>query len=115
MDPSDPKYERKLRDFERRMLTQPGRLDLTIRLAIGEGEEPPRNLAAYVDKVRRHAYKVTDADIAALLAEGYTEDEIFEITVAAAYGAARRRLDAGMSALSAARRPDEAKAAEADR
>jgi alkylhydroperoxidase family enzyme len=54
-----------------------------------------------VAKVREESYKVTDSDIEDLLASGFTEDEVFEITVAAALGAAKRRLDAGLRAMEA--------------
>jgi hypothetical protein len=56
-------------------------------------------LAAYVDKVRRHAYRITDADVASLQRAGHSDDHLFEITVAAAVGAALYRLDRGMAAL----------------
>ena len=59
----------------------------------------PPAFAPYVDKVARHAYKVTDADVAALQQAGYSDDAIFEITVAAAVGAAVHRLERGMAAL----------------
>lgn len=47
--------------------------------------EPMRSYAA---KVRDESYRVTDADVAKLRAVGVSEDEIFEVTVAAAVGAA---------------------------
>ncbi|MDT2004826.1 hypothetical protein FXW78_09020 [Rhodococcus opacus] len=47
----------------------------------------------------RASYTITDTDIDRLLAAGPTEDQIFEITVAAAVGAALETFDAGMSAL----------------
>ncbi len=56
-------------------------------------------LASYVDTVKRHAYKVTDADIVSLQQAGQSDDTLFEITVAAAVGAALHRLDRGMAAL----------------
>jgi alkylhydroperoxidase family enzyme len=96
---SDPKYRQKLEDFERRVLEQPGALDTDVRRSVGTGGQAPEAVAPYVDKVRRHAYEVTDADLSGLLAAGYTEDQLFELTVAAAYGAARRRLDAGLDAM----------------
>jgi alkylhydroperoxidase/carboxymuconolactone decarboxylase family protein YurZ len=37
--------------------------------------------------------------VAALLEDGASEDEVFEMTVAAAFGAARERFDAGLRAL----------------
>jgi alkylhydroperoxidase family enzyme len=59
----------------------------------------PNDLATYVDKVAKHAYKVTDEDVEGLKAAGYCEDEIFEITVAAALGAGLRRYEAGVRAM----------------
>jgi alkylhydroperoxidase family enzyme len=60
---------------------------------------PPPELAAYLEKVRLHAYKVTDADVEELKALGFEEDEIFEHTVSAAVAAGLERLDAGMAVL----------------
>ena len=59
----------------------------------------PPELEAYVSKVTLYAYKVTDEDIAELKALGYTEDELFEITISAALGAGRTRLEYGLAAL----------------
>lgn len=61
--------------------------------------EVPLELAQYIDKVALHAYKVTDADIAALQQAGYSEDAILEITLSAALGAGLTRLERGMEAL----------------
>jgi alkylhydroperoxidase family enzyme len=61
-------------------------------------KEPPA-LAPYLEKVRTRAYTVTDADVAALLAAGHSEDEIFEHTVAVAVAEGLRRLDAGLGAI----------------
>jgi len=65
----------------------------------GAGDELPQALAAYVDTVARHAYKVTDADLVSLQQAGHSDDTLFEVTVAAAVGAALHRLDRGMAAL----------------
>jgi hypothetical protein len=59
----------------------------------------PEDLAPYVRKVTLHADKVLDRDVDALRAAGYSVDEIFEITVSAAVGAAFARMEAGLSAL----------------
>jgi len=59
----------------------------------------PPEFAAYLEKVRRNAYKVTDQDVDELKALGFTEDEIFEHTVSAAVAAGLERLDAGLSVL----------------
>ncbi len=62
-----------------------------------QGALPPA-LASYVDKVARHAYKVTDAEVESLQAS-HSEDTLFEVTVAATVGAALHRLERGMAAL----------------
>jgi alkylhydroperoxidase family enzyme len=69
-----------------------------LEAIVGPLDVPPE-AAAYVAKVKAHAYKVTDEDVAALKAAGWTDDRIFELTVAAALSAARERLMAGLFAL----------------
>jgi hypothetical protein len=61
--------------------------------------EPLRRL---IDKVANHAYKIVDADIAAVREAGLSEDEIFELVVCAAVGQAAWQYDAAMAALAAA-------------
>ena len=56
-------------------------------------------LAGYLEKVRTHAYKVTDGDVDALKATGLSEDEIFEQTVAVAVAEGLRRLDAAAAVI----------------
>ena len=56
-------------------------------------------LAPYVEKVRLHAYKITDADVVRLKEAGLSEDEIFEQTVAAAISEGLRRLDAAAAVI----------------
>jgi alkylhydroperoxidase family enzyme len=70
-----------------------------VRHAAARGEPVPEELEAWVAKVREHAYTATDADVDALRAAGYSEDQIFEATVAAAVGAGLARFDAGVAAL----------------
>ena len=60
--------------------------------------EPPAAMATYLEKVRLHAYRVTDADVEALRAS-FTEDEVFEHTISAAVSAGLERLEAGLKAL----------------
>jgi alkylhydroperoxidase family enzyme len=62
----------------------------------------PVALQTYIAKVARHAYKVTDEDIATLQSHGYTEDMIWEITLAVAIGAGKHSLDHGLAALQGA-------------
>ena len=63
-------------------------------------ERVPAELEAYVRKVALHAYQITDNDIAELKQAGYSEDELFEITISAALGAAQICLCTGLAALS---------------
>jgi len=63
------------------------------------GPRLPQVLGTYVDKVARHAFKVTDADIEALRDAGYSEDAIFELTLCAALGAGIARLDRAITAM----------------
>lgn len=70
------------------------------RLAGMRGGAPaPAPFGNYVDKVAQHAYKVTDEDLAALQQAGNSDDVLFEVTAAAAVGAALGRLERGMAAL----------------
>jgi alkylhydroperoxidase family enzyme len=60
--------------------------------APGTLRDPPPEAAAYVEKVRRHAYRVTDADVDALRAAGLGDEQIFELTIATALEQGLRRL-----------------------
>jgi alkylhydroperoxidase family enzyme len=71
----------------------------SMRRAAYLGDVPDPVLAGYVAAVRDHAHRISDADIAALQKHGHSDDAIFELTVAAALGAAQQRLDAGLAIL----------------
>ena len=102
-----------VRDLVSSILTTPGETDPVLRrtvearsAALGgrpDGGTPPQEvpeaLRTYVDKVARHAYKVTDGDLDDLKRAGYSEDAIFEITLSAALGASMSRLERGLAAL----------------
>jgi hypothetical protein len=59
-------------------------------------------LGALVDKVARHAYRVTDEDITATMVSGLSEDQVFELVVCAAIGQATRQYNTALVALEAA-------------
>jgi hypothetical protein len=59
---------------------------------------PPPELRALVEKIRSRAYAVTDQDLD-VLRNRYTEDQLFEIIVVAAFAAAEERLTAARRAL----------------
>ena len=48
---------------------------------------------AYLEKVRERAYAVVDRDVESLKEAGFSDDEIFEQTVAVAIAEGLRRLD----------------------
>ena len=66
-----------------------------LRLAAQPERPVPEVARAYADKVRRHAYKVTDRDVEELLAAGLAEAEVFELTVSLAVAAGLERWEAG--------------------
>jgi hypothetical protein len=70
------------------------------RLGDTAGAGPiPEDLIGFADKVATSAWRVTGEDVEAILAAGYSQDEVFEITVSAAMGAAHGRLERGLAAL----------------
>jgi hypothetical protein len=69
-------------------------------------KEIPENLREYVDAVSLHAHRLTGADVDALRRAGYSEEEIFEISVSVAVGAGLTRLERGLAALNASRDRD---------
>jgi alkylhydroperoxidase family enzyme len=70
-----------------------------LREAARPDREAPPQLAAYLEKVRKNAYKVTDEDIEALKGAGCSESLIFEQTVAVAVAAGLERLEAALKVL----------------
>lgn len=88
---------------------------LASRILEGDGKASPSErraafnnhgltepLGTLVDKVARHAHRVTDEDIAAVRESGLSEDHVFEIVVCAAIGEATRQYDTALAALEAA-------------
>ncbi len=55
-----------------------------------------------VGQVADRSYQVTDDDVAAVRAAGFSEDQIFELAVCAAVGQASRQYDNAMAALTEA-------------
>jgi hypothetical protein len=64
--------------------------------------DSPRELSEFLEKARHASYRVTDEDIEALKRTGLSEDEIYELTVAAVVGVALERLDAAKRAMRSA-------------
>ena len=85
-----------------RVLDGPAATTPALRQAAAGGADVPADLEALVRKIHRHAYKVTDDDIRALQPT-HSDDELFEVIVSAAVGAARERLRIGLGAIEEAR------------
>ena len=64
-----------------------------LRSVVAETPPAPPEMTAYLEKVRERAYTVVDADVDALREAGFSEEAIFEQTVAVAIGEGLRRLD----------------------
>jgi len=86
----------------RRILEGAGKASLSERRAAFNNSGLAPALGALVDKVARHAYKVTDEDIETARVSGWSEDQVFEIVVCAAIGQATRQYDEALRALEAA-------------
>jgi hypothetical protein len=106
-----PRYRSLADRLANAVLTSPGATEPLFRQAIASRAtastcstkntpaDLPAPVSSYVQKVALHAYKIVDGDVAALKHAGYTEDAIFEITLCAALGAGRARLERGLAAL----------------
>jgi hypothetical protein len=79
------------------LLNSPAATSTELRQAVASGDPPPE-LKTLVQKIRSRAYTVTDEDLDALITR-YTQDQLFEIIVSAAFGAATERLAAAHRAL----------------
>jgi alkylhydroperoxidase family enzyme len=70
-----------------------------LRVAACPDRAAPAEMKPYLDKVRHDAYRIVDQDVEALLAAGYSEDEIFEQTVSVAVAAGLTRLETALRVL----------------
>ena len=70
-----------------------------LRDVVARTSRAPEEMAPYLEKVRDRAYAVVDRDIDALKEAGFSEDAIFEQTVAVAVGEGLRRLDLAQKAI----------------
>jgi alkylhydroperoxidase family enzyme len=100
--PARSSFRRALSGLERSLLAGERCAPVSDRRAAAAGEPREGPLHEYLERVRTEAHAVTDAEVAELRRLGHTDDEIFELTVCAAFGAAQRRLGAGQLAIAAA-------------
>jgi hypothetical protein len=98
---SSHRYDALITKTTHAILEAPGATEPKLRWSIFHNrlDDVPVSIRRYVEKVRQNAWKVSDADVQSLKTAGFSEDAIFEITVAAASGAAIMRLERGLIAL----------------
>jgi hypothetical protein len=89
-------------DLRHALLDPSANTDTTLRTTAATGDPLPEPWQSYTAMVRDASNLIRDTDIGRLTAAGHTEDDIFEITCAAAVGAALRCFDAGRCALETA-------------
>jgi alkylhydroperoxidase family enzyme len=86
------------------LFRQPGETEASLRRAVlqrnrsGAGQVPDA-LHELVDKVADRPWTLSDEDFTRLRAAGYSEGQLYEITLAAALGAGLERFDAGLRAI----------------
>lgn len=85
-----------------RILNGPGRAPAEQRAGAFANANLPEALRPLVDKVATKPAQVTDADFAAAMEAGFTDDQLFELVVCAAVGQATRQYEAGLAALTEA-------------
>ena len=86
----------------RRILEGAGKASSSDRRAAFDLNGLAGPVGTVVDKVARNASRITDEDISAVKASGFTEDQMFELAVCAAIGQANRQYDSALAALEAA-------------
>jgi alkylhydroperoxidase family enzyme len=94
-DPFAPHMNR----LEQAVLFGPGALAPQVRQAAASDGSVPEVLRTYVQKIVTAAYTVTDEDVQFLLEAGYSQEQLFELTVSAALGASLTRLNRGLASL----------------
>lgn len=85
-----------------RILGGRGQASQAQRRAAFENAPVAEPILKLIDKVARHAYKIADEDVAAALASGLSEDQLFELVVCAAVGQASRQYETALAALESA-------------
>ena len=86
------------------LLSGQGATQISLRRGVFEllrsgNGEAPAGLAVLMEKISDRPWMVSDVDISRAVEAGYSEDQIYELVLAAAAGAGVRRLDAGLRAL----------------
>jgi alkylhydroperoxidase family enzyme len=79
-----------------------GRASAEQRARAFSNSDVPPQLDTLIGKVATRPAQVTDADFDAARAAGFSEDELFELVIAAAVGQSARQYEAALTALAEA-------------
>ena len=82
-----------------RVLHGPAATSGDLRRAAFDNLGVPGRTQLFIDKVARHAYRVTDEDVTAAQAAGASDDELFELAICAALGQSTRQLEAALAVI----------------
>lgn len=82
-----------------RILNGPGQAPADLRASAFDNAGLPEPLRPLLVKATTKSFQVTDADFATAKAAGFSDDQLFELVVCAAVGAATRQYEAGLTAL----------------
>ena len=85
--------------LHRAALETDGVTDPAVRVAVFAGGSAPAAAEGYLAMVRDQSFRISQGAVDALRSAGVSEDAIFELTVAAALGAADRQHRAGLDLL----------------
>jgi alkylhydroperoxidase family enzyme len=92
------------RELVARLLEGDGHAPLRRRRAAFENAGPDDvRVRALVEKVAERPTQVTDDDLAAAMAAGLDQDQVWEVVVCAAVGAAARQYESALGALDVVR------------
>jgi hypothetical protein len=97
-DPTD-RHAAAVEALRRAVFESPGSTEPAVRAAAGTGSELPDPVGSYASLVRDQSYTSLTPTWLGSARPGLSDDDMFEVTVAAAVGAALRRLDAGIRAV----------------
>ena len=95
----DRRHADELAALLRAVLEAPAVTEPAARAAAFRGDALPPPLGEYAARVQDESGRIGEGEIGALLAGGCSPDAVFEITVAAAVGAAMHQLEAGLAVL----------------
>lgn len=85
-----------------RILQGRGQAPADQRARAFDNAELPEPLRLLLNKVATKSAQVTDADVAAAIEAGFTDDQLFELVICSAVGESTRQYEAGLAALAEA-------------